>query len=92
MLEIGSRAQVFHGTAKQTSGGMKKKDIKKTDDGRYVSKKKSNNLNPALAARAEATKKIMDERKRMQGKFQAIKKGSALDKKIKKETKKLLKK
>ena len=67
MLEIGSRAQVFHGTAKQTSGGMKKKDIKKTDDGRYVSKKKSNNLNPALAARAEATKKIMDERKRMQG-------------------------
>ena len=35
---VGSRAQVYHGTAKQTSGGLKKKDLVKRK-GRIVSKK-----------------------------------------------------
>jgi hypothetical protein len=34
---IGSRAQVFHGTADQTAGGLKKKDLI-LDDGRIKSK------------------------------------------------------
>lgn len=39
MLE-GSRAQVWHGTAHQTSGGLKKVDLK-MHRGRIVSRKKS---------------------------------------------------
>jgi len=39
MLE-GSRAQVWHGTAHQTPGGLKKSDIKMAN-GRLVSRKKS---------------------------------------------------
>ena len=38
---IGSRAQVMHGTAKQTGGGLKKKDLKYNKHGKIVSKKMS---------------------------------------------------
>ena len=47
---IGSRAQVWHGTAKHTSGGLTKADLFQTAIGRIVSRKKhvsnknSNNL------------------------------------------------
>jgi hypothetical protein len=37
---VGSKAQVYHGTAKHTSGGLTKKDLMKTKAGRIVSKKK----------------------------------------------------
>lgn len=37
---VGSKAQVWHGTAKHTSGGLTKKDLMKTRKGRIVSKKK----------------------------------------------------
>ena len=37
---VGSKAEVFHGTAKHTSGGLKKKDLVKTRKGRIVSRKK----------------------------------------------------
>ncbi len=37
---IGSKAQVWHGTADHTSGGLKKKDLMKTRTGRIVSKRK----------------------------------------------------
>jgi hypothetical protein len=40
MLTIGSKAQVFHGTAKKTPGGLLKKDLMKTRRGRIVSKRK----------------------------------------------------
>lgn len=40
MITVGSSAQVFHGTAKHTSGGLTKKDLMKTKAGRIVSKKK----------------------------------------------------
>ena len=49
MVVIGSRAQVMHGTAERTSGGLKKKDLK-YKKGRIISRKasrsakKSNNL------------------------------------------------
>ena len=41
MLRVGSRAQVMHGTAKQTSGGLTKKDLKYNKYGKIVSKKMS---------------------------------------------------
>jgi hypothetical protein len=40
MVTVGSKAQVFHGTAKHTSGGLTKKDLMKTRKGRIVSKRK----------------------------------------------------
>jgi hypothetical protein len=40
VVTVGSAAQVFHGTAKHTSGGLTKKDLMKTKKGRVVSKKK----------------------------------------------------
>lgn len=36
---VGSRAEVWHGTAKHTSGGLHKKDLLKNKHGRIVSKK-----------------------------------------------------
>ena len=37
---VGSKSQVFHGTAKHTAGGLKLKDLMKTKNGRIVSRKK----------------------------------------------------
>lgn len=37
---IGSRAEVFHGVAKHTSGGLEKKNLLKNKNGQIVSKKK----------------------------------------------------
>jgi hypothetical protein len=36
----GSKAQVWHGTAKHTPGGLTRKDLMKTKRGRIVSRKK----------------------------------------------------
>jgi len=41
MLRVGSRAQVIHGNAKMTGGGLKKKDLKYNKQGKIVSKKMS---------------------------------------------------
>ena len=40
ILTVGSKSQVYHGTAKHTSGGLTKKDLMKTKKGRIVSKRK----------------------------------------------------
>jgi len=40
LMTVGSRAQVWHGTAKHTSGGLKKSDLIKNASGHIVSKKK----------------------------------------------------
>jgi ABC-type transport system substrate-binding protein len=40
MRTIGSKAEVFHGTAKHTSGGLTKAHLMKTSKGRIVSRKK----------------------------------------------------
>ena len=37
---VGSKLQVWHGTAKHTSGGLQKKDLMRTKKGRIVSRKK----------------------------------------------------
>jgi hypothetical protein len=39
-MTIGSRAQVYHGTAKHTSGGLTKKNLMMNKWGRIVSSKK----------------------------------------------------
>jgi hypothetical protein len=40
MKTFGSRAEVFHGTCKKTSGGLEKKDLMKNKHGEIVSRKK----------------------------------------------------
>ena len=37
---VGTKAEVYHGTAKHTSGGLTKSDLMKTKKGRIVSKRK----------------------------------------------------
>ena len=60
---IGSKAQVWHQTALQTSGGLKKEDLMMNKRGRIVSKKKHvlgqaafkrNNLKPKTASELAA--------------------------------------
>lgn len=41
---VGSRAEVMHGNAKHTSGGLTKKDLKYNKSGSIVSKKKSEKM------------------------------------------------
>lgn len=40
MQTVGSKAQVWHGTAKHTSGGLTKNNLMKNKHGRIVSKRK----------------------------------------------------
>jgi hypothetical protein len=42
MKTFGSRAEVWHGTAKKTSGGLEKKNLLKNKHGEIVSRKKHN--------------------------------------------------
>lgn len=46
---VGTKAQVYHGTAKHTSGGLTKSDLMKTKKGRIVSRKKHAAGKKALA-------------------------------------------
>ena len=66
---IGTRAQVWHGTAKKTSGGLTKAALMKNKHGRIVSRKKHNTAKRErrLVKAGYITKK---------GKFGFIKKGS----------------
>ena len=58
-MTIGSRAQVFHGNATQTAGGLTKKDLK-MKAGEIVSKKKAKDekANPWIKAVAKAKKEL----------------------------------
>ena len=40
VMASGSKAQVWHGSAKHTSGGLTRKDLMKTKKGRIVSRRK----------------------------------------------------
>jgi|TARA_B110000977_G_scaffold13286_1_gene16816 hypothetical protein len=86
---IGSRAEVFHGNADNTSGGLAKKDLM-MKDGRIVSKaaskaaKKSLKKNPKFAAFIEIAK----EKAEKKDSFCLVpKKGSKTYKKIIKDSK-----
>jgi hypothetical protein len=67
---VGTKAEVFHGTAKHTSGGLFKKDLVKTKRGRIVSRRKQ----------AAGKKAIKNLRKlgyiAKKGTFKLFKKGS----------------
>jgi hypothetical protein len=64
---IGSRAQVMHGTAHHTSGGLTKSDLKYNKAGRIVSRKKS--------ATAKKDKRLVKLGfKTVKGKFGVVKK------------------
>ncbi len=41
MITVGSKAQVYHGTAKHTSGGLTRKDLMKNKRGKIVSRKQA---------------------------------------------------
>ena len=58
-MTVGSRAQVFHGNADVTAGGLKKKDLKMCK-GEIVSKAKSKDekKNPWIVAVAKAKKEL----------------------------------
>jgi len=86
---IGTRAEVFHGNADNTSGGLAKKDLM-MKDGRIVSKaaskaaKKSLKKNPKFAAFIEIAK----EKAEKKDSFCLVpKKGSKTYKKIIKDSK-----
>jgi hypothetical protein len=68
MARVGSRAQVMHGTAHHTSGGLTKKDLKMNKWGRIVSKAKS--------AKAKKENRLVKlGYKTQKGKFGIVKKG-----------------
>ena len=85
---VGSRASVFHGNAKHTSGGLEKRDLKMSKNGSIVSKK-----NSARAKRRESPllklwrQSVSDVYKlaKYRGKFVPIKKGTPFYKAVKKE-------
>jgi len=58
-MTVGSRAQVMHGNATQTAGGLTKKDLKMVK-GEIVSKKKAKGekTNPWIKAVAKAKKEL----------------------------------
>ena len=66
---VGTKAQVYHGTAKHTSGGLTKKDLMKTKKGRIVSRKKH-------AAGKKALKRLVKAGyKAKKGRFSLFKRG-----------------
>jgi len=65
---VGSRAQVMHGTADHTSGGLTKGDLKYNKAGRIVSRKKS------MKAKKE-NRLVKLGFKTRKGKFGLVKKG-----------------
>lgn len=65
---VGSRAQVMHGTAQKTSGGLTQKDLKMNKWGRIVSRAKS-----AKAKKENRLSKLGF--KTQKGKFGIMKKG-----------------
>ena len=65
-MTVGSRAQVWHGTADKTSGGLTKKDLFQGKDGRIKSKRAS-----ALAKKNKTLEKAGYRTEK--GKFGAVK-------------------
>ena len=83
---IGSRAEVFHGNAHHTSGGLVKKDLKyDSKDGRIKSKAqiKAGKSNPALKAWISAQRAAKKEMGIKKGEFVPMK-GALLTKTKKK--------
>jgi len=67
-MVVGTRAQVFNGTADKTAGGLMKKDLFQDKAGRIRSKKASEAAKKRLAAKGHGFKKYVDEAKKNKGK------------------------
>ncbi|CAM9154333.1 unnamed protein product, partial [Ectocarpus sp. 8 AP-2014] len=82
---VGSRAQVMHGTALRTSGGLTKKDLKLNDAGKIVSKRQSSvakrTESPMMQKWRDAVKEVYKNPK-YQGRFVPIRKGTAFYREI----------
>lgn len=78
--KIGSRAEVFHGTAQETTGGLKKTNLKKKD-GRIISKALSK-PNPSAKMWSDSVKKAYKELK-LDG-FVPVRQGEPLHERAKK--------
>lgn len=66
-MKVGSRAQVFNGTADKTSGGLMKKDLFKDSYGRIRSKKASEAAKKRLK-KSHGFNKYVEEAKKQKGK------------------------
>jgi hypothetical protein len=60
---IGSRAEVGHGVAMHTSGGLTEKDLVLGDDGVWKSKKKAGKVPPQLKPFVAAHAKVLKKNK-----------------------------
>ena len=77
-MTVGSRAQVWHGTAEKTAGGLEKKDLFQNKHGRIVSRK--------MHLTAKKNKRLLKAGYgTIKGKFGAVK----LDKKRKTRSRKM---
>lgn len=87
---VGTRAKVYHGNAKHTSGGLYKKDLMKNRNGSIVSRKNSARAkkkeSPLLKLWRKSVSSVYDQPK-YEGKFVALKKGSPFYKAVKAEYK-----
>ena len=76
---VGSRAQVLHGNARHTSGGLEKKDLMRNRNGSIVSRKNSARAkkkeSPLLKIWRKSVSVVYDQPK-YQGRFVALKKGT----------------
>lgn len=79
-LTIGSRRQVFNGTAKHTSGNLTKSDLKQTSDGRIRSRKASSAArkrlqhNPVFKQYIQIAKKQKGKKFKRMTKLKGVKK------------------
>ena len=91
MKDIGSRAEVGHGVADRTSGGLTKKDLV-LDNGTWKSKKKAGfvppQLKPFIAAHSKVLKKHKVPAAGASFDDYTIKKGTTMYKQFMKEAKK----
>ena len=91
--EIGSRAEVGHGIAHRTTGGLTQADLVLGEDGSWKSKKKAGQIPPQLVAFSEARKQIVDKRKNKSSfEDHMVKKGTKAYEDFMKKAKKLQKK
>lgn len=58
-MRIGSKAQVWHGTARQTAGGVQRKGLFQDRDGniKFVKKARAIRKNPVMMANARGVKR-----------------------------------
>ena len=83
MKTVGSRAEVWHGTAEHTTGGLKKGDLYMGKDGHlHSTEMKKRGKSPALkkwrAAVKKATKEMEKSGDLKKGEFHTPKKGTPL--------------